>query len=430
MGEAAVVAVSPPEYAQDPAGGWWGFFQFPDLWRGNDGALYLAVNVGADSVAGRHEPTQFFTSEDGGQTWRPVKEVQTDRSPEIIALPDGSQVVFGLGGDLYHYVALSPDAPRQETDAGALGLQPAAGPYRDGYKVNEYLVYRYADVPEAQRRFPMAVRLSAEAPWRETTGYPDYPGLLLSALTRAMWWDDNGKETWLERPPRLKMPVPREVTVLPNGTLLWAHASQHPDADRLCARIACLASTDGGPNWQVRGMIAADTGRTTYGYGFGEQSLAHLPNGNLLCVMRTKASNSMDDTHDLFAARSTDGGRTWTAPAPIAPFCVTPHLLALANGAVALVYGRPGVHVRISMDGGESWGESVPLVGPAERALLERPLQEWWAVRHDFSCANTTVVVTGPDRFLVAYSDFQHVGEDGRRRKAIKVREIVVRPGL
>ena len=49
-----------------------GFFQFPDLWRGNDGALYLAVNVGADSEAGRHEPTQFYRSADGGRNWHPT----------------------------------------------------------------------------------------------------------------------------------------------------------------------------------------------------------------------------------------------------------------------------------------------------------------------------------------------------------------------
>jgi len=51
------------------------------------------------------------------------------------------------------------------------------------------------------------------------------------------------------------------------------------------------------------------------------------------------------------------------------------------------------------------------------------PLEDWWAVRHDFSCANTSVVVTGPNRFLVAYSDFRYTNEAGERCKAICVRE-------
>ncbi len=51
--------------------------------------------------------------------------------------------------------------------------------------------------------------------------------------------------------------------------------------------------------------------------------------------------------------------------------------------------------------------------------------------RYDWSCANTSLVVTGPDRFLVAYSDFRHRDAEGRPCKAIAVREVVVtaRPG-
>ena len=37
-----------------------------------------------------------------------------------------------------------------------------------------------------------------------------------------------------------------------------------------------------------------------------------MPNGDLLCVVRTKASNEAADTHYLAAARSADEGRTWT----------------------------------------------------------------------------------------------------------------------
>lgn len=42
------------------------------------------------------------------------------------------------------------------------------------------------------------------------------------------------------------------------------------------------------------------------------------------------------------------------------------------------------------------------------------------------SCGNARHVVTGPDRFLVAYSDFNMRDENGRRRKVIKVREVVI----
>ncbi|HUT56357.1 MAG TPA: hypothetical protein VNA25_00620, partial [Phycisphaerae bacterium] len=77
-------------------------------------------------------------------------------------------------------------------------------------------------------------------------------------------------------------------------------------------------------------------------------------------------------------------------------------------------------------DSGRTWSEAAAVVGPTEQELLAKPLGEWWAIRHDFSCANTSVVVTGPDRFLVAYSDFQYHAAAGRRCKAICVREVRV----
>jgi hypothetical protein len=170
LGPPVVVAVSPPEYGRDPTGRWWGFFQFPDLWQGNDGSLSVAVHVGADSAAGRHEPTQFFASPDRGRTWRRATVDELDLTP---------------------------------------------------------------------------------------------------------------------------------------------------------------------------------------------------------------------------------------------------------------------LHVKASADGGRTWCESQPIVGPAEREILAKPATEWWESRNDWSCANTSLVVTGPDRFLVAYSDFRHRDAEGRPCKAIAVREVVVtaRPG-
>lgn len=422
-GSPVVVAVSPPEYGTDPDGRWWGFFQFPDLWRGHDGVLYLAVKIGADSVAGRHEPTQFYASSDGGTSWRRVRHDATNRTREIVTLPDGRQVAFGRG----RYAELTGAADTSGLDASELGLRPVAGPYRDGYRVNEYLVYRYGDIPETRRSFPLTIRSAPNAAWQETTGIIDFPEMRLLTLTRAMWWDDNGQEEWREFPPRLKAPTPRDVTVLPDGVLLWALASQHPDSDRIYCRVTCLASRDAGRTWHVRGVIA-DARDTSWGYGLGEQSLVCLPNGDILCVMRTKDSNEAGDTHYLAATRSMDGGITWTPPAQLAPFSVTPHLLALENDAVAVIYGRPGVHVKATGDSGKTWSESVPVVGPSEKDLLARPLDEWWTIRHDFSCANTSVAVTGPDRFLVAYSDFRHRNAAGERCKAICVREVVITP--
>jgi hypothetical protein len=431
LGPPVVVAVSPPEYGRgDPDGRWWGFFQFPDLWQGNDGSLAVAVHVGADSVAGRHEPTLFFASRDRGRTWRQAAVDDLDLTPEIISLSDGRQAAFGKSRRPQYLAATQAGDEQRSIDVAALAIKPVAGPYRDGYKVNEYLVYRFDDIPADRRRFAVSFRDSATAQWRKSEGSIEFPGLQVTALVRAMWWDDAGKEEWVQRPPRVEIPVPKGVVPLPDGTMLWPLASQHPTARKFHARVACLASEDAGRTWRVRGMIA-DGLDTSWGYGFGEQSLARMPDGDLLCVMRTLGSEELGESHHLAAARSADGGRTWKRLPPPAEFSVMPNLVALANGMVALVYGRPGVHVKASADCGRTWSESQPIVGPAEREILAEPATKWWECRHDWSCANPSLVVTGPDRFLVAFSDFRHLDAEGRPCKAIEVREVVVaaRPG-
>ncbi|MDA2928237.1 hypothetical protein MYX78_13590, partial [Acidobacteria bacterium AH-259-G07] len=140
-----------------------------------------------------------------------------------------------------------------------------------------------------------------------------------------------------------------------------------------------------------------------------------------------------EDSNYLAAARSSDDGYTWTNPTSIGAFSVTPHLLALDNGMVAVLYGRPGLHIRASTDSGQTWSESIPLVGPPEAELGIEELQEALDATlnigvEKFTCANTDIVVTGPDRVLVAYSDFQYKDRHGVRRKAIKVREVIVTP--
>ena len=50
--------------------------------------------------------------------------------------------------------------------------------------------------------------------------------------------------------------------------------------------------------------MIADGLDTPWGYGFGEQSLARMPDGDLLCVMRTLGSEELGETDHLAAARS------------------------------------------------------------------------------------------------------------------------------
>ena len=94
---------------------------------------------------------------------------------------------------------------------------------------------------------------------------------------------------------------------------------------------------------------------------------------------------------------------------------------------VALVVGRPGVHVKFSTDGCRSWSSPTSIIGKTMEEELAAGRQLIDAMYGDtVSYSNTRTVVTGPDRFLLLYTDFKY---GGNRRKAIVVQEITVAPG-
>ena len=145
--------------------------------------------------------------------------------------------------------------------------------------------------------------------------------------------------------------------------------------------------------------------------------------GEIICVDRMDLATTHDPHRSTMLARSADNGLTWSEPEKVASSSVTPHLVKLENGVVALVFGRPGVHVQFSTDGCRSWESRTSLIGKtaeeevaAGRNLLDTMYGD------TVSYSNTRTVVTGPDRFLVLFTDFKY---GDQKRKAIVVQEVV-----
>lgn len=128
--------------------------------------------------------------------------------------------------------------------------------------------------------------------------------------------------------------------------------------------------------------------------------------------------------------RSTDGGKTWSKPEPIAPYSVRPQLISLDCGINALLYGRPGVHLLFSDPEYREWHTPRTLIGRHVEELKQFSQVAggnlYGLAFGNDTCGNARAVATGPDRFLVAYSDFNLRDDRGRRRKVIKVQEVVV----
>lgn len=100
-------------------------------------------------------------------------------------------------------------------------------------------------------------------------------------------------------------------------------------------RAIIVTSNDEGQTWKYLSAIAVPTSGEPVGEGFVEPAITLLKDGRLLCVMRT------GHHFPLYAAWSSDMGKTWTPPVytGLDRGC-DPCLITLRDGRVALSWGR------------------------------------------------------------------------------------------
>ena len=124
-------------------------------------------------------------------------------------------------------------------------------------------------------------------------------------------------------------------------------------------RTILVESRDRGASWSLVSTIAYDP--SIGQESFCEPALVRLPDGELLCIMRTGY------THDpMYTCRSRDDGRTWTKPVSTGLTGVDPRLLLLEDGLVACAYGvkeydrnRRERRIMFSSDGGRTWSQNT-----------------------------------------------------------------------
>ena len=91
-----------------------------------------------------------------------------------------------------------------------------------------------------------------------------------------------------------------------------------------------------------------------------EPHAIELPDGRFLCHIRVQ-EYKREKVFTIYQSKSTDGGKTWTAPVPLLERCggAPPHILQHSSGTLISVYGRRempyGIRAMFSRDGGETW---------------------------------------------------------------------------
>ncbi|MBM3804281.1 MAG: exo-alpha-sialidase [Acidimicrobiia bacterium] len=258
---------------------------------------------------------------------------------------------------------------------------------------------------------PIFTRKPGQEHWTRETAFWD-PDLLIRAEMRG----------------QRQLPSPihtseSHIVHLPDGSLV-STVSRHPvmadvgpDGALKAADHLIWRSFDRGRTWKVDGKVPGSNFLPFWHPGVQATIRAHLlalPNGNWVASFRHGGMYSSGGG-PLVVRKSSDQGKTWSAPKAIRVPGVNPLGLALENGVAVLSYQRPGVFLTFCADGkGDLWSNDVTLV------------KGWRHQRNENSCANGSFVVTGPDRFIYAYTKWDVPDPWGQPRQAVIAQEFVV----
>ncbi|MEP0844785.1 MAG: exo-alpha-sialidase, partial [Phycisphaerae bacterium] len=167
-------------------------------------------------------------------------------------------------------------------------------------------------------------------------------------------WSDDAGRTWSE-PVRLLDDVGWGCRS--NGIQLSSGELILPVHHFMTWTAAVIRSTDGGRSWQ-----RSSTVKPADGGGAAEPSVAELPDGRLLMIVRSRDGV-------LRTATSLDRGVTWSKPVKTGVVAgdASSNLLSLRDGRLVLTYNagppphRTPLAVCVSDDEGRTWGPLLEL---------------------------------------------------------------------
>ena len=275
-----------------------GFFWFPGLWKFATGQYLLTVSLNDDSNNNEQNAQAAYLSTDGGQTF-PVQQqwdvngFQNAGGEPRVSLPDGSIV----------------------------GTSTYLKPYPNNGQYRVFSAHRWTYDRGGQR-------VSVE-PWAAiVSGFPAdvQPWTPLSRT----WW---AHINWFG-----------DIVVDPFRGRWVSTISLTYQGDALTTTVA-VGSYDQGRTWTVLGTIAGPSSVPGATEGFDEASTVLLNTGELMCVSRVGGGLPM------WRAYSSDGGVTWTAPDALGMKDISPRMVRVSSGVLALASrGNSGVELFFSLD--------------------------------------------------------------------------------
>lgn len=186
--------------------------------------------------------------------------------------------------------------------------------------------------------------------------------------------------------------------------------------------ISFYKSIDMGHNWSILGKIPyhglKENDETTNPFdgknGFSEPSFEILKDGTYICVMRNENWNV-----PMCKSYSNDNGKTWSIPKPFTPNGVKPRIILMDNGTMVLISGRPGIQLRVCVDGdGDIWSEPIDMLPFIDEEGKYDSTRE--------TCGYADLLQVDDHTLYLVYSDFLTKNERNEIRKSIVFRKVEI----
>lgn len=369
----------------------WGYFQFPNISRAEDGTLLVCWQMNDDSYealgkdSGRKDKNKRI-SKDGGLTW---------------GFPDKE---YNIPMGFYQFPLKNGDNLQVETPASA-NIKNYKGFPIEECRIDYYTFYSEKSLPEKFKGCSFAYWKNDEQQYHYIHANVIDPGLYKYAVAGYfpfIWWGD--------------------IKDLGNGSFVaGVNAGFYSDGKGSVqpSGISFYKTEDGCKNWVLQSVIPyePDDDLDPYGKGrkvngFSEPTFEILCDSTYLCVIRSSDGHQSP----MYRTFSYDRGKTWTKAEPFTPNGVFPSLVLLENGVLVLASGRPGIQLRFSLDGkGIEWTE------PLEMMPFMKDDNSFEALG---TCGYAQLLSIDDNSFFFLYSDFNEKNSQGEQRKAIKIRKV------
>lgn len=367
----------------------WGYFQFPVIYRAENGALIVkwAMQEYSPIAYGQNAGGRLM-SYDEGLTWQTLDGNYFEKKRNRVELSDGNvlQVKNPSSKNVSNY----------ESFPKSVNVEPIGK--------SKYNFYYEEELPEELQGVYFSYYDTDKKSESVFHAELNDPGLLRYSTNGLMpiVWSGSIKE-------------------FIDGSLIasvYGGYYKSDYGDILRSGISFYKSCDSGMHWSIVGKIPFFKMGSNIPFdgkdGFSEPSFLPLKDGNLFCVMRNENWNV-----PMCKSWSMDMGETWTTPEPFTPNGVKPMLELLGNGVLVLTSGRPGIQLRVCVEGdGQIWTEPIDMLSFVDLNGNINATRE--------TCGYTDMIQVDDSTLYLVYSDFLTKDSNGDNRKSILFRKIEV----